>query len=388
LSIQAKSSKVRNIRLRTYYLSLCDDLIATLSESGSLGEDIFAYILQEHDHGWQAPPVEVPLVPGKRRYANTLKDLCSMLHWTIGSYEYVDNVWEPVARSVLTGEGDPVQPGRSHPALNRGFQLSPEDCSLLFSAPVEHQVGKISYKCLFAVESAAFFAHLYGWPIMRGDATYYVDTPKGAIGVKGGSVLLYGLPVDTATVAQSLLNVSINLPRGTVFNHPTRNTLDAVRTWVAEEQPDNAEYILDVLSTLRLGKAYEAHDYLNKQLLALTSIKSAVAVPKLFPVEARVARRVISMEQRELDYVKVQDILDDSSRVDRVKLWDIAEILCPKYMSYNSFKQYIGYPAGEYRSAAMFDKPRYAKMVNGWAKFREKSLELAKKRLKLKFEDR
>jgi hypothetical protein len=388
VNILHKSSKLKKQRISTYYQSLCDDLIYTLGKGSVPGEDIFSYILQYHDDLWQAPPIETQFVEGRKYYGNFLKDVCKAIKWSIGGIEDSLRKWSEVADGVFYGKGR-LEEGRSYVKLNRAFQLSPEDCSLIFSAPALDSLGTVQHKVLFACESAAFFAYVYDLPLYREGISYYTETPQGKIGVVDGTIHVRGMRL-TEQVSRELLNISLNLPRGAVFSHKTRNTLDAIRSWINTEPTEDVEYILDVLAILRLGKAYEAQDYLNKRLLLLTP-DSKLEAPAHKVVDTKLAReqrKTLSMEQRELDYIKVQDILNDSSRVDRVKLWDISEILVPKYMSQNTFAVSIGYLAGKNNTAAMFTKQRYEKMLKGWAKFRDHSLEKARQKLEIKFEDR
>lgn len=388
MNILHKSSKVKKQRISTYYQNLCDDLIYTLSKSQVSGEDIFNYILEPHDDLWQAPPIETQYVEGRKYYGNFLKDVCKIIKWSTGKLDYSLAKWGEVADEVFSDQSK-LEEARSYVKLNRAFQLSPEDCSLIFSAPALGSLGTLQHKVLFACESASFFAYVYDLPLCREGISYYAETPQGKIGIVGGTIVSRDIQV-AGQVSRELLNISLNIPRGAVFTHKTRNTLDSVRSWINAEPTEDIEYILDVLSILRLGKAYEAQDYLNKQLLLLTP-NTKVQAPAKKPEDTKLAReqrKTLSMEQRELDYIKVQDILNDSARVDRVKLWDISEILVPKYMSQNTFVLSIGYLAGKNNTSAMFTKQRYEKMLNGWAKFRDHSLEKARQRLEIKFEDR
>jgi hypothetical protein len=388
MNILHKVSSLKKQRLSTYYRNLCDDLIYTLGKTGVSGEEIFSYVLQQHDELWQAPPIEPPTFAERKYYANMLKDTCKIIRWSVGAIDYALLHWSEVADGVFYGK-HLIEEGRSYSKVNRAFQLSPEDSSLIFSAPAQGSLNTLQHKVLFACESAAFFAYVYGLPLNREGVSYFVDTPQGRIGVCQGVVHAKGMQVVGA-VSKEVLNIALHLPRGEMFEHKTRNTLDAIRSWVSAEQPEETDYILDVLSILRLGKAHEAQDHLNKKLIALEANRKSQA-SKSTPINFKIARehrKTLSMEQRELDYIKVQDILDDSSRVDRVKLWDISEILVPTYMSQNTFTTSIGYPAGKNNTAAMFTKQRYAKMINGWNKFRDASLERARSKLDIKFEDK
>lgn len=392
MHFRAATSFVTKKRLSGYYTKLCDDLIRTLKETGASGKDIFGHVLQEADTSWQVPPLEAPVGDNRTHHTNVLKEAGATLRWTVGKIEHTLPAWEEVANSIYYGTGKPVDLGRSYTAFNQAFKVSPALSQMMFSSPTLAGVNSLSYKVLFAAESAAFFAYVYGYPLQRGSLTYYVDTPRGTVGISSGAVLILSREVARIT-KQEHLGVALHLPRGEPVVVKAINAADAIRSWASVEGPEHADYILDVLSILKIGKAYAAIDRLSEKLLEMTPLKMSELkqFQRKVPVESghtRHMRRTVKMEERELDYIKVQEILADPALVDKSKLWSIMEILVPKYMAQNSFMAKIGYPAGKDNVSAIFTKQKYDKMVSGWTKFRDASLEKARSKLNIKFEDK
>ena len=387
MNFNQQVARRRFTKVTNYLTALTQELVLILQDSGVSGEHIYEHVLGEHDTLWQVPPIETVFVD-RKFLANFLKDTKGILRGTLGELSYVYPKWAPIAAKVAAKEPSAYLSHVGYVDIYRVTGLSATDTKLIFTPPSEASVGSLAAQCLFAVESAAFFAYVCGLSLEQDASSYHVHTPSGPTGVVNGKIFLDGRLID-GKVSKELLNISLRLPRGEGFDIPTKDTIDAIRTWAVMESPAEIEYILDILSILRLAKPGEHLVALNTSLLQMRPRKKPrkyVSYHKKQQVSA--ARKVLSMEQRELDYIKVQDILGDSSRVDKVKLLDISEILIPMYMSYSTFVNKIGYPAGKNTSAAMFTKQRYDKMLSGWSKFRDESLDRARSKLQIKFEDR
>lgn len=386
MSLGVAKTQRRRMRASNYLSNLSADLIHLLQESDNYGTAIFEYILSDSDPVWQYPPIESEFV-GRRFAGNMLKDLKHALKETLNAQQVVEQAWLAIASKV--GQDGPVDyvSYAGYKNIESVTGLSSVDSRLIFSPPNQGLEKSVAALTLFALESAAFFAYVYDLPLIRKPSSYYTELLNGTTGVKEGKIWIAGRMLDF-NVSDSALSIGLRLPRGEGCIINTRDTVDAIRTWATETQPPHIEYILDILSILRLARPGSHLVELNVALIALQpGNKSKKYVSYFDRTKIKADRQVVTLEKRELDYVKIQEILQDDSKVDVVKLLDMAEILIPNYMKYNTFVKYIGYPPSVNNVAATFDKGRYDKMVNGWSKFRDASLEKARSKVKLKFED-
>ena len=363
--------------MRAYHKSICNEVLAVISATGAEGIDVIRCAADVEHTLWQAPPIEAP-IRGLKKSASIFADLKNTLSWIKPAAEKFHPVWRGIADEVLSGET--TYTGKSYRGLASSIMLRAGDASLLFSSPAEF--GSTPHATTFALESAAYLHTAYSLQMTRSALDMYVLWDGCPVGVKDGQVWL-----ETALdiqVSEQEINAAARLPRGRFIDIPTRDTLDAVRAWATTTEVSDPDFLEDCLSILRLGADPEMLHNFNMQVAALKlkpsePYKDRAADRFVAQMDRKTARVKVSLQERQLDYAKVQDILEDTVAVDRAKLYGILEILVPKYMTPNTFRVVIGYAdvRGEH---AMFAAKKYKHMIDGWNKFRDNTIarELAK----------
>ena len=363
--------------MRAYHKSICNEVLAMVSATGAEGIDIIRCAADAQHTLWQAPPIEAP-IRGIKKSASIFADLRNTLSWIKPVFAKFYPVWRGMVNEVVAGET--TYTGKSYRYLANSIMFKVGNASLLFSSPAEF--GSKAHILTFALESASYFNTAYAMQMTRGALDMYVLLDGCPVGVKDGQVWL-----ETALdlkVSEQEINAAIRLPRGRLIDVPTRDTLDAIRAWATTTEVSDADFLEDCLSILRLGADPEMLHNFNMQVVATKfkppePYKVRAADRFVAQLDKKTSKVKVSLQERQLDYARVQDILDDNVAVDRAKLYNILEILVPKYMTPNSFRVVIGYAdvRGEH---AMFAPKKYKHMIDGWNKFRDNTIarELAK----------
>lgn len=365
--------KVKRETMKAYHRSICNEVIEVVRAAESTGVDVMGCISDVTEIDWQCPPIEAG-IRGVRRSGGIFTDLKGVLKGLRKKEDKFLATWKDIAAEVLSGETAHV--GASYKGIAEALMVAPDDAALIFCTPDDF--GSDTHLTIFALETAAYLQAAYDLEVVRANDSMYVYWQGSKVGVAHGEVFI-DEPVGVQ-VSQASLDSLLRLPRGRTVRIPTRDTIDALRAWSITAEIPDPDFFLDCLSILKLGASSSLYRYLNLGLMALkpAGVKSSTRFEKRKMTLA--AKYGVSLQERSTDYEKVQDLMGDSSIVDRAKLYGAMEILVPKYMTPNTFRTYLGYATvkGEH---AMFTKEKAKKMMDGWTKFRDVSLAKAKEKL-------